>query len=345
MNENECLQVQEIISAAADGERLAAEEIAHAKQHCATCESCTRFVAALASIRKVSPPTVDESVILATIAEITREQQAADAAAAASATADAAEASSPTNPLPGLIQRLEALLGNPNLVLIGAAASILVVAGFGTIVGVRYLMTPATTSMSAEIGAEAPTPMSADAMIPAPPPASAPQRAGTHEAAPAAGTRFAVLGEIVYEVAESPVLRRPGGDSIGTITTDLGSGSTGAFAAYATREAGTIMILGPGDAVFEAALVTRTLEGRTYALTSGTLGLFGMWPVMPARFAPPAEEDGSPTFEQVGRDDRGTPIFAPPGASPEAGYAMAPDTSGIESLAGSPNWTWWAPVE
>ncbi len=341
MSENECLQIQELISAAADGERLSAEEIAHAKQHCASCASCTRFVAVLASIRKVSPPAVDESVILATIAEITREQQAAEAVAAAEATA---EVSSKSKPLPGLIQRLEVLLSNPKLVLIGAAASILVVAGFGTIVGVRYLMTPATTSMSPEMTGEAPVPMSADVVIQTPP-ASAPQRAGTHEAAPAAGTRFAVLGEIVYEVAESPVLRRPGGDSIGTITTDLGSGSTGAFAAYATREAGTIMILGPGDAVFEAALVTRTLEGRTYALTSGTLGLFGMWPVMPARFAPPAEEDGSPTFEQVGRDDRGTPIFAPAGASPEAGFAMAPDTSGVESLAGSPNWTWWVPFE
>lgn len=322
MNDNECLQIQEIISVAADGEGLTSEEIGRAKQHCASCQNCTRFVTVLSNLRKVQAPTVDESVIVSTLAAITREQQAM---AAAAATAEAAaEAPEGSKPLSGLPHRVEVLLRHPKFVLIGAAASILVLAGFGTMLGVNYLMTPAETRTAAEMSADAPMPMGVDAAIQAPTPMGAPPPAVTPEAVPAPGIRFAVLGENVYEVAESPVLRRPEGDPIGSITTDLGSGSTGAHEAYATREVGTIMILGPDDALFEATLVKRTLRGRTYALTSETLGAFGMWPVMPTRFAPPAEEDGSPTFEQAGRDDRGTPIFTPPGASPQTGFAMAP---------------------
>ncbi|MCL5887252.1 MAG: zf-HC2 domain-containing protein [Actinobacteria bacterium] len=346
MNDNECLQIQEIISVAADGERLDAEEIARAKRHCAACESCTRFVGVLANMRKVPTPAVDEGVVVATLAAIVREQQATKAAAAAEVQAAAkAGTEAPGKSKSWLPPSIADLLRHPKLVFIGAAASILVVAGFGTIVGVRYLMTPAGPQTAFEVTADAPMPMGADTAIEAPPPADVPPQAVAPEAAPATGARFAVLGENVYQVAESPSLGRPEGDSIGSIITDLGSGSTGSHQAYATREVGTIMILGPDDVLYEATLVTRTLRGRTFALTSGTLGAFGMWPILPPRFAPPAEEDGAPTFEQAGRDDQGTPIFAPPGASPEAGFAMAPETSGVESLAGSPNWSWWVPVE
>lgn len=346
MNDNDCLQIQEIISVAADGERLDAAEIERAKQHCAACESCTRFVGMLANLRKVPPPAVDESVIVATLAAISREQQATQSAAAAEAKAAAeGAAEAPSKSKSWLPPSIADLLRHPKLVFVGAAASILVVAGFGTIVGVRYLMTPPEPQAAFEMTDDTPMPMGADVVIEAPTRADGPPPTAAPEAGSAAHTRFAVLGENVYTVAESPVLSRPEGDPIGSIITDLGSGSTSAHQAYATREVGTIMILGPDDSLFEATRVTRTLRGRTYALTSGTLGVFGMWPTLPPRFAPPAEEDGSPTFVQAGMDDRGTPIFALPGASPEAGFAMAPDTSGVESLAGSPNWTWWMPVE
>ena len=218
MNDNECLQIQEIISVAADGERLDAEEIARAKRHCAACESCTRFVGVLANMRKVPTPAVDEGVVVATLAAIVREQQATKAAAAAEVQAAAkAGTEAPGKSKSWLPPSIADLLRHPKLVFSGAAASILGVAGFGTIVGVRYLMTPAGPQTAFEVTADAPMPMGADTAIEAPPPADVPPQAVAPEAAPATGARFAVLGENVYQVAESPSLGRPEGDSIGSI--------------------------------------------------------------------------------------------------------------------------------
>jgi hypothetical protein len=146
----------------------------------------------------------------------------------------------------------------------------------------------------------------------------------------------------VYLVSERTV-SLSGRDLLsGTVVTDLGTGSPTPRDVYGTRDDETI-VTGSDDPGrgFEATLVTRKLDGITFALRSDRIDAFGTWPSLPPGFDAPTSDDGSPTFEPAGQDDARTPVFVPPGRTPSNGFAIAPGTSGRDLLGGNPNWTWW----
>jgi len=338
MNARECIEAQEIVSAASDGETIAAEEVMYAKKHCTSCAACAQWVSAVATLRKVLPPAPPEDAIASAMSVVRRE--AADA-----------QETEPT-PQPERSRRLRTLWKpNPTHAWLAAAASIVLLFGVGTIVGVRYLLEPPQVALDARTAETGVATLTEEALIPqdAPPLAETGAAAGqaeTPEATPVAATRFVVFGDKVYEVAASPVRERPSGDPLGSLTTDLGSGTPVSVEVYEVRrDPAAILIVSADDEVFKATLVTRAFEGDTFVLSSLPLTSFGMWPDLPVRFARPEQEDGSPTFEEGGQDDFGAAIFVPDGATPAEGFAVAPGSAGPASLTGTPNWTWWIPAE
>jgi hypothetical protein len=108
----------------------------------------------------------------------------------------------------------------------------------------------------------------------------------------------------------------------------------------------TIWLTAPDGRILRFRLVTRSYAGDAFALESGTpITRFGEWPTLPARFAPPASPDGSPTFRYFGSDDRRVRIYVPAGARPLDGFAVAPGTTEDDPARGNPNWTWWVRLD
>lgn len=350
MNSPECIKAQEIVSAASDGEVLSAEDVRLAKAHCSGCASCTSFVRGLASIRNLSGPQPPESAVAATVAAIreiaasasaAQEQSAAGDADDGSAAGDVNGGSAAKDIGPGWVGEAQRILqGKGALAWVGAAASIVVIAAAGTIVGVNYLLEPPAPV------AENATILQADTFYDQPvvPPANGvgaeiqPERAQ----APANGGRFIVFNGFVYEVDERRA-RPPAGDPTESIMSDLGSGQIAARGVHISSEDNTILFVVAEDGAYEARLVTRTLDRNLYALRSSPIDMFGVWPTLPTEFTTPESPDGSPVFESAGTDDRRVQIFVPVGKTPAEGFAIAPEPPTGDPMTGSQNWTWWAP--
>jgi hypothetical protein len=132
----------------------------------------------------------------------------------------------------------------------------------------------------------------------------------------------------------------------GTVTTDLGTGSPVSQPAYHVGTDESILWVREGDdgyLWFER--VTRTLGRRLYGLVTGSgLVLFGDWPSLPDRFAPPETPDGAPSFRFLGSDDLGVNVYVPVDGTAEEGIAVPPDQAPDDPAAGNPQWTWWEPV-
>jgi hypothetical protein len=132
----------------------------------------------------------------------------------------------------------------------------------------------------------------------------------------------------------------------GTVTTDLGTGSPASRPAYHVGTDGSILWLRDGDSGFVwFERVTRTLGRRLYGLMTGSvLALFGEWPSLPDRFAPPDSSDGAPSFRFFGSDDLGVDVYVPVDGTAEDGIAVPPDQAPDDPASGNPQWTWWEPV-
>jgi len=359
MNSPECIKAQEIVSVASDGEELSAEEVRLAKAHCSECASCTSFVRGLASIRNLPGPQPPESTVTAAVAAVREIAASVSAAQEQSAAGDASDGiaardvsggiaardvgggSTTKDISPGWVGEAQRILqGKGALAWVGAAASIVVIAAAGTIVGVNYLLeAPPPVAENA-------TTLQADAIYEQPvvPPTNGvgveiqPERAQ----APANGGRFIVFNGFVYEVDERRE-RPPAGDPTASIMSDLGSGQIAAQGVHISSEDNTILFVAAEDGAYEARLVTRTLDRNLYALRSSPIDMFGVWPTLPTEFTTPESPDGSPVFESAGTDDRGAQIFVPVGKTPAEGFAIAPEPPTGDPMAGSQNWTWWAP--
>ncbi len=348
----ECLQAQQIISEAYDGALVAPAEMQKVKSHCASCAECAAFVSGLAGLRDVAAVQPPEAVLAATMAAVRLEVERLDAerTAQTAKTATGISFAAATGETAGAgveetmtVAVLPRRSGRGTLAWVGAAATIVLVAVFGTVQGIRYMTgTPAAeTALSSKTGTiaeDATVPYGFDA-------AESDEFADESRILSAdalVDVRFIVFGGFVYEVAKYP-RSRPTGDPAGEIRSDLGTGDIRSHEVYSTRDSGTIVIsIENGDA-YEARLVTRSYDGATFALQAGSLETFGSWPALPAGFDTPTAKDGSPSFERAGTDAAGASIFVPAGRTPAEGFAIAPNPSTRDPVAGSPNWTWWTP--
>ncbi len=366
-----CLQVQEAISRAADGDKVTADEATLAKRHCAECAECAAFARVLVAMRRHPVPDVAEQTVeraLSAVRDIrqTEKLETARAAAAARATAltpaageesanDAGSDAAVTNKK-GLISLNErdsrgvevVRIGNRIISqqrfvgLVASAAVLLLVIVVAADQGVRVMRDAAM--VSEETASDIREAQDGDVVLDQLPAqdngaaASAPSVAG-------AVAQYVTFEDRVYRYMGVASGSAADLSTAGTVRSALDTGDAAANRnAYTSETAGQIIIENEGS-LLNFSLVTRTFGDNTYALKSESITAFGEWPSLPNGIPEPSSADGGSTFDEAGTDDLGVAIFTRPGRDPESGFAVAPGTASGDPASGNPDWTWWEPVD
>lgn len=336
----ECRHAHEVISMAYDGEQVTNEDLRIAKTHCAECAECAAFVGGLARVRQIPAPQAPEAAIDRAMVAVKRDMER-QAAQTAKAHRDAAERpTEQTDSTPvARLRRSWTVWGG----WAAAAAAVIVAVGVITANGVRYMNTPVdkaateatlTAEQQATYGAPPATNKGAY-----PPYGDAAALSRADKSAPGC----VVFQEFVYLIDPQPRNLTDGAALLGSLPSDLGSGTVLERDVYAGSAPGSIVIGEDRRSGYAASAVVRQLGGRSYGLRSAQFSEYGVWPTLPG-MAQPTAADGSPVFEEYGTDDAGVTIYVIPGTDPTSGFAVAPGTAGTDPAAGNPNWTWWAPL-
>ncbi len=352
----DCLQAREIMSEAFD---LGIEDTplaAEARVHCRGCAECAAFAAGLASMHNPPGPKAPAELVDAILertrkmAEIDKEAASFAAGAGGDPTgADTQETPPTTLPVPAspnAPERRDAWWWGWRVGGGLAAAAVAVVALSLAYQGFRSIGAPGGAS-------SAPAPAVTEG-VPQPgtpaPPASAPATPNYDAGKSVSGAaRFVSYNDQAFLFLGVRQPDAAGIDTAGTLTSSLDTADTPKqFNVWRSKDdADLIFIQETADATGYAAFrrVMRTLAGKQFALDTPASQVtgYGQWSALPSTYTTPTAADGSPTFVEAGKDDSGLTIYAPKGASPNAGFAIAPGTNVADPAAGDPNWTWWVP--
>lgn len=344
MNE-ECIRAHEALSAAYDRQPITAEQLQAAKDHCRSCAECARFVAGLARLRDVEAPQVPLSALNRAL-DAVRAEAALDTQRQEAARRAAAHTTAPVVGGPEAVERPRRTAPGWWSGWAAAAAGIVLVVGVTTVLGARYLMSGQGQVAYVEDGSAA---SSAESYAIAPAPETLTDHgttANTLEGSQswAVAPAYVVFEGLVYQLSEDTERLRAGDEPVGTLTTDLGTGSPARREVYRGEGGRDILVAVSEDEARIATLVVRELDRKPYGLSSPEVTVLGSWPGLPAGFQQPTDPDGGPAWEENGRDDEGESVYTPPGADPASGFAIAPGTDAGDPAAANPGWTWWTPL-
>jgi len=349
----DCIQAQQVISAALDREPVDVYQLEEAKRHCRMCAECGVFVRAQLVASQVQlpepPPDLADRVISQIRAEAAEKESARIAAEEAEA-AKVAEAerlaSIPSPPPATLAPKPRATYQLPRVWVSAALAAAMLIALIGTgvvvIFGMKQMGGSASSAAKTDIyrpaGASTQAPrIAADLSGSGTPAASAPV------AAPSTGGQSVTVNGTVFRLVGPAKVDTSTGTLVGTSMTSLGTGN-----ALVTRQvwagpnADTIYIADDKGQMYAFTRVTRSYAGLTFVLTSAELQSFNQWPMLPTQIPQPTAPDGSPTFTYDGSDASGVRVYRLTNSSATEGIAIAPNTSTSDPAGGNPNWTWWA---
>ncbi|MHB1135676.1 MAG: hypothetical protein ACYCXR_07145 [Coriobacteriia bacterium] len=345
----DCLQAAEILSAALDGAPVSPGSVAHAREHAARCPECAALLATMGRISTASRVRAPEPMI-ARILDAARSE--------ADARADADAVAAQTAPTSGVILPLEPVRPRPRVAprwwqphftpLASAAAVVLVVSAASTYVLVQMTGPSAEVMTTDSIEIALTDEYSGTESAPEELAASPENDAASNLAASArSAPSYLAWDGSAWVRTDGPT---PGESSLtnaGATETDLGEpdGVKSHEVLTSVTEPDAIFVRAADGSLIRFSQVTRTLGGRTYALTAGPIVAPGTWPALPSRYPTPAADDGSPGFTPGGIDDRGREVFVPVGSDVSGGFALAPGTPPDDPAAGNPNWTWWEPVD
>lgn len=347
----DCIEAQELVSAALDHETVDDEPLAIAKQHCRDCADCAIFVRSLVAVQRAPLPEPSDDLadrIMGTIhAERARAERAAVAIETTRRSTDvqAARAVRSDIEAANVVSLKERLLHPRNRRALAAwssaAAVALVAAGIGAVYGARAILTdraePQTFVLESGGQPEESVGMTFGN-------ATDTQSGASKDAA--ASVAYDTTGLIVVDGA---VYKAAGPDSSVTRATLSPRGST-RTSLESGRAASEREVLGTDDParVFVEAddktmlafdRVTTSHEGRTYVLQSGPLGEWGSAAVLPNGMTEPVTKDGSPTFEPLGSSPDPT-VFVLRGKDATYGIALPPGARADVAQG----WSWWLPV-
>jgi len=349
----QCLRAQELVSEALDGVVGDATELATAKEHCRDCQECAAFVRVMLAVKQAGSPEPRNDLTDRVIAHVRAEAAGEGASAPVSAAASPAPTTdfqpdrAPARTWTELAGR--ALEPRNRRALVGwslATAALFIAAGIGALAGVRTILVPQRASemtlagtatddaLSKSGGASDVAPQSDAAALES-------EQAGV----PASGPSFIVVDGTVYRfTGPASGVEARDLDQVGRTTTALDEGgAASARKVLGSSDPTRVYIEAPDDQLGAFQRVSRTFEGREYALQSGAIERFGEWPTLPAGIRTPSAEDGSPSFAQVGTDASGVAVFASRGSSAGDGIAIAPGAPTADPLGGAPSWSWWTP--
>ena len=339
----DCLNAQEVISAAYDGELGDGAALDAAKQHCRSCAECAAFVRTLAAIHRLPAPEMPEAA-LERVLEALRVQYDAEPETPAAVTPEPVVESAPLVASAAYEPPAEGRTGRLGRTPVwapwaAAAAVLLVVAGIATTQGVRYLLQP--SGGDATLGEGAVTDTELDERVSSPPALeTVPEEDAAEVTSEAAYLLFDQEVFSLVGLAAAPV----SGNQIGTVASSLDTGGPSLdHPVYAGSGPDRIVIPVEDGSALEFEPVVRRLRGTAYVLRSGDIGSFGQLPTLPPGIPEPAAADGSPVFIEAGADDLGVTIYIRPGTDPNVGFAVAPGTPPDDPAAGNSGWTWWEP--
>ena len=329
-----CSEIQELLSAAADGAADDAVRVVEARSHCDTCPNCARFrdviaMSGVAASPSAPPELVDSLVVLARGEAARLRAERAEGPVRLPLAAEAAGRRS---------------VWLPRLTAYVAAAAVVVVSVTVLSLSISRIGGQKTADEAALVPEAA---LSGPATTTAPESGAPSEERAAADVAASAALSYVSLAGRVFRLAgpatASPSVLTTAGVVASAFDT---SGPAGARTAWYVRSDRMRILIErtPGSLTsFEA--VVRSFGGTPYQLVTGAaLDTYGIWPSLPARFAPPTQADGSPTFRYLGTDDLGGAVYVPVGGRIEDGFAVAPGTKPADPAAGNPNWTWWQPL-
>lgn len=348
----DCLQAREIMSEAFDRGVAEVPQADEAREHCRQCAECATFAAGLTSLQRSPGPKAPDQLVetilerARKIAEIAKSEGAgaATGSPAGAEAADAPGAAGSWTPDAAVAPRREPhdkwwwgwrIAGGLTAAAVVLFALAIAFQGFRSIGARGGESASAPAILGGVPGANGPA-----ASAPATTSADTAGRAGAARYVSYNGQAFVLLG-----------VRDPNAGSLnsaGALTSSLDTSDTPKqYGVWQSKDDLDLIFVQPSpDATGYLAFrrVVRTLGGRQFALSAeGRPTGYDQWPTLPSTFTTPTASDGSPTFVAAGKDDSGLTAYAPQGASPDAGFAIAPATDVTDPAAGNPYWTWWVP--
>jgi hypothetical protein len=358
----ECRTVQDILSAAADGDSPSGADLDAVRLHGAHCAECASFAQGLRRLMTipstVAPVGLADTVVGAVMAAAEAgAAEAADAAARATALAAAAgaarSADSLANDPPAAVDALKRDVGPAWLTrsrlwaLTGVLTSAAAVFALMFAMNARMSQQTLTSETSLATGsgsAASPLPSRSDAKVT---PGAAASQTAAGAPAPVAGPRFIAVDGVAYALVDVPGIDSSALAPLGTVNTalDTGLAATGLNSYRWSGDAAVVAIGLPSGEYRVFRPVERTLLGARYRLAAGGDNpRVGDWPRLPPDLAVPASPDGAPSFVVSGKDDLGVRVFARAGAGTSQGFAIAPPSGTTDPAGANPNWTWWVRV-
>jgi hypothetical protein len=378
----DCQQAREIVSEAFDRGVGETPGVAEAREHCRTCADCRAFVEGLAMLRKTPAPSAPPQLVDAIVARAQKAvdlgvprpvvprpleaQVAADGGEVAAPAEDGGPDEATTAEQPEVVpaqpweprvaakrpEQRDAAWWIPRLVAAAAAVIVGVFALSLSLQGFRALRPSGAAgpaeSASANMPAAAPTDPNAYRATVGADSASASATKGAQLNASLGGARYVAFNGAAYVWLGDRTPDTAALTSGGQLDSSLDSsqGPTTRQVWQAKSDPDIIFIQpDPGTGTYTAfRRVLRSRGGKAYMLSVGSdITSYGRWPALPSQFSTPTADDGSPTFVAAGKDDTGLDVYVPPGASADAGFAIAPTMSSSDPAGANPNWTWWVP--
>lgn len=367
----DCLQAQEIISAALDGAAPSGALLDEAKEHCRWCPECSSFVKTLVALRRTAPPEPPDDLTSRIMAAIASQpsraaeehpealspglaEQLANVETSTVAALLAGDSSIPrVSALPNSAPLRDATAGRTLLerasspanrravaTWVAAAAVVLVMTGIGSMIGIKAMFRGGGTNDLTVLESTAVD--EGEVMSSAPsesvggeqPQASAKQYSDT-----ANGTLIALNGMAYRAAGPDPTVSKESLSEVGTTRTSLVSGSLPRQEpVLGTSDPARVFIASATGEMLAFDRVTTSFEGRTYVLRSGEIDQYGGLATLPADIAEPTSTDGYPTFEALG--DAAPGVFVRKGQDAKSGIAYPPGTKADVSAG----WTWWTPA-
>ncbi len=354
MERSRCTDIQVIISAAYDGGATDPDSLATAKAHCHTCAECADFVALLASIRRLPAPEIPADALERTLAAVRSEMAATSEKPTITTQSAEKDAGSEQIPDPRPDRATEPIRLTRDrwrswAPWAAAAAVFLLAAGVVTAQGVRYLLNPASGTMTASdtFSLDRSSEPESDSLAGSTEGGTAPGDDGagiSGDAFTLSGPAYVTLSDRVY-VFESTIEQPPAGTPASNLTSSLDSGAPAIpREVWTVPDSDAIVVAGDDGTYLRFTPVSRSFRGRTYVMRAPMISSFGVWPSLPPAVPKPSTPDGGPELFPAGSDDSGVPVFAPPGTDPASGFAIAPGTASGDPAAGNPDWTWWEPA-
>ncbi len=346
----DCLEAQRIVSEKLDRAEIDGLMLESAKEHCRTCPDCGGYVRALLAVSKTTPQPPDE-LHDRIMAAVRRASVAAVADPVASLHTETSQETLPqTRTLGVALQRLKRAFNDPRnertiIAWTVAASVVIMVSSIGTIMGVRMILAPSPVPTFV---AQSSSPGRVDSAVPRESksePESSSAGVTDQGAASVAGVSLITVSGTVYRAAglaagvDSATLL-PAGT---TVTALDGQNQPRSRDVTKLSDPARVYLTDDAGALLGFDRVSRTYQGRVYALTSSEILSYGQWPALPNSVERPQSVDGSPAYRKLGTDSLGIPVYGLHGSTSQ-GILIAPGSSSSDPAAGNPDWTLWTPV-